>query len=280
MTRAVSAVAYSQRRDPWARGGGSGTMSEPSDKVSMPVFDGKEEKWAVWKEKFLAVLDIKDLLGALLQADPPGEEGSPERKAWQRAMLKIYSYLVACTKDSALDLVVQHTKTRAGGEAWQALVDKYEQKGVAGRVALMTELMSASLEPGEDPDRFFGRLESLKRRLKEVNAEIAWDILRDIALAKLPESYATLVTILESQDDLKYDDVKKRVRDAYSSEGFKIKQELEASSKAFMAKNGRSKDACSRCGEIGHWRRDCPKKQEDDAGKKAAHAHLGVTFQL
>ena len=181
------------------------------------VFSGKPKEWRRFKVKLQAALEEADLLETLESEKPVVSEGATqgERKAlatWVKNDRKIYSKLILYTSNDAGSLVEQFESSRSGKLAWDALKAKYDPKGRAGKVDLYRDLMAAKLEDGEDPDKVFLRMEGNRRQLQDMEQTVSDEMLLGMTLSKLPPSYDTLVTILEADDELTYDDMKEQVR--------------------------------------------------------------------
>jgi hypothetical protein len=236
------------------------------------VFSGKPEEWRRFKVKLQAALEESDLLETLESEKPVVAEGATqgERKAlanWVKNDRKIYSKLILYTSNDAGSLVEQFESSRSGKLAWDALKAKYDPQGRAGKVDLYRDLMAVKLENGEDPDKLFLRMEGNRRQLQDMEQTVSDEMLLGMTLSKLPPSYDTLVTILEADDELKYDDMKEQVR-AYWKRKVKgsLSRQDAVEVKALAAAEVKQKGACYGCGLTGHIKVNCPKNTQGNTG--------------
>lgn len=182
---------------------------------------------------------------------------------WDEANVKMYASLVLLTSGSALGLVEEFEGDMDGVAAFKKLEEKYEQKTRARKTALHQELLTCTLEPGEDPDDYFVRLERLQRLLAQMGLKIGDDHLPGIILSRLPSEYDQLRTVLEAMDDLAYDHVKDKLRTFYLRGAARLREEL--GEKAMVVRDRESK-GCWHCGDESHFKRDCPKRKDKAQG--------------
>lgn len=207
-------------------------------------------------------------VGAVPAPVPPVPVGGSSSAAtWDKQARKIYMFLFLNTEGAPQAVVAQFRASRDGVAAWNALKDKYDPQGVLGKAILHRQVMDTTLEPGSDPEDFFIRIERLNARLGELEQPFSDAALVGIILAKLPPStYAPLVTILDTLDDLEYDTLKTRVRlfwkrriaggGATSEDSTKAL--LGVSKKGGSSSNWKLKIKCYGCQKYGHFQRDCP----------------------
>lgn len=227
------------------------------------VFTGKPEEWKRFKVKLQAALEESDLLETLESDKPVVADGASqtEKKAlatWTKNDRKIYSKLILYTSGDAGSLVEQFESSRSGKLAWEALKAKYDPKGRAGKVDLYRDMMAAKLEDADDPDKLFLRMEGNRRQLQDMGQSVSDEMLLGMTLSKLPPSYDTLVTILEADDELEYDDMKEQVRSYWKR---KVKESLNKDTgevKALAAEVKKERGACYGCGLKGHIIANCP----------------------
>jgi hypothetical protein len=240
--------------------GGNG--SEQGFKLE--IFDGNRQRWPAWKPRAEAFLDIKELLDTLeLEGEP---EGATAKARYAKNRKAIYSYLVAYTSGAAQGVVTGYgaavaeqegkpgRPARDGIGAWRALVQKYERHGVLASVVLFKELMQ--LEVGaRDPDIYIAKSEDVQRQLAALGTDIPESMMMALLLAKLPQVYDPLLTVLETDDALTYEQAKTRVRAYHSSPQMAGTDEFRKD----VAMTGTYINGeCHGCHEWGHRRVDCP----------------------
>lgn len=255
----------------------SGIVDEEKSNLKIKIYTGKVEEWPQWKMKFQAVLNGKGLL-ATLKSEKPGESATTEVKAaWQKKDQDIFFQLILHTSGAAGSLVEQFEEECSGQLAWKALIEKYEQKGSVGAVDLHKEMMKCRLGDNQDPDLFFALLESFQRRLKALKQIVTNEMLVAMILSKLPPGYDTICAILEAGgidgSPFTYDQVKERIRAYYKrriADGTDEEDEKDgAKALAVDARGGgreQKSPLCFGCGEAGHLKFQCPKRNKTGQG--------------
>jgi hypothetical protein len=196
---------------------------------------------------------------------------------------KIFSRLKLYTIGTAKTLVLQSAASMDGVAAWNALKEKYELKGQAQKTMLQEKLYTDSMGSDEDVDAYTGRIEEVRRTLKELGIDITDEMLLGIVMSKLPPRYHHVRDVLEMTEDLTYDALKERMRVIYrrdlTSGGSKPPD--AALSTRYLRKcytcgstdhlkgacpkkrGGGETRTCYKCGKVGHLKPDC--KSEDSA---------------
>jgi hypothetical protein len=240
-----------------------------SEKSRVKNFTGRAEEWHGWHQKFQAYLNGSggDLLSVFSTTRPTG--GAKEA-AWLKKNQTIYWKLILYTDGAANGLVEQFGSEQDGVGAWKALKTKYEPQGTIDRIALRTKLMRRQLREGEDPDDCFIDMERMQTQLERLGRKVDDEDMMGIVLDGLPSGYARLRTVLDADDDLSYEMVKKKVRGFYKREI--ARQEKEASALITMISG-----PCYGCGERGHRKVNCPKKKMQGSGGNASGGGGGNT---
>lgn len=229
----------------------------------LKIFNGRQEDWAMWREKFEAMLDMVEVLDVLLPgtAKPTGGD---DLVKWNKSSRSVYSRLVLYTSGTPLGIVKQHHKDRDGVKAWTALVDKYEQKGEVKISALHEQLITAVMYNGEDPEEFFLRLEELQRQLKELNVTVEDSMLKGIVTAKMPEEYMSLRAVIDTMPDLKYDGLKNHMRAFYMRNKMSLDHIVQERAMVAVRANGRFNGQCFKCGRHGHKKNKCLEGDDEE----------------
>ena len=233
-----------------------------NDNKLLKIFNGRQEDWPIWKEKFEAIMDMAGVLDVLL----PGNtrpDGGEERVKWDSSSRSVYGRLVLFTSGTPLGLVKQHRRERDGVRAWAALVDKYEQKGEVRMSALHNELINGEMLHHKDPEEYFLRLEELQDQLKDLNVTVDNAMLKGIVTAKMPPSYDPLRAVIDTMKSLEYEELKGHVR-AYYARNIANDVDSGKHEKALLAHFSGN---CFRCGGRGHKKHECPDDDNRDTGK-------------
>lgn len=157
---------------------------------------------------------------------------------------------------------------------WKTLEKKYEKKGLPGQLFLKKKLLSMKLREGESLEKFLTEFEDVIRQLKAAGAKLEEQDIVCNLLISLPKSYETVVTVIENLDsaDQKYEIVKQKLlAEAEKKTLSSGKKETFQEQTAFWTNKHKQ---CYRCGEAGHFKRDCRKKyygnqrnQDSDCGQ-------------
>jgi hypothetical protein len=143
------------------------------------------------------------------------EAARRDEDKWRTQNYLIYAHLATNTEGAAYDVVREFEEVMDGSAAYRALVVKYECSGMAQKTDLHSKLVNDTIKGGEDPDRYFRRIEEVQRQLRDVGVPIKNQSMLGFALAKLPPVYSTLGLILEADPKLTYDNFKSRIRSYY-----------------------------------------------------------------
>lgn len=282
-------------------------MSKPG-KAS--VFDGNGQKFSNWKAEIQAHLNREDILYALLEDRPDGQAAAAQAagRAWDRARTKVHSELMLYTTGAARAVIKQYSRAIGdepamdGRAAWAALEAKYEEAGVLALVQADQELGRLRLQPRQDPEPFFERMDTLLERLGQFEGEDVNNMLTAKLIARLPpDEYDNLIPLARG-GQLTYEQAKNHVRSIYQHRQGKVRDEVEMQALfserrqsggggGYGDRNGdrgdgdrgkgrsgkqKKKPECWKCGSLEHFKQDCPlkRKKEDKAdGERIHQAH-------
>lgn len=147
-----------------------------------------------------------------------------------------------------------------GQGAWKALKERFEPKGPAGKIDLQRDIMNLKMGQQEDPDSFFIKIETMRRKLKALGQDIPEDMLQSMILSKLLPAYDTLTTFMEADGTMIYEKMKEHVRLFYKRKFKGGSNESSDAAKALAAgaDDGREQQQCFKCKRFGHLKVDCP----------------------
>jgi hypothetical protein len=123
----------------------------------------------------------------------------------------------------------------------------------------------ANLKMGEseDPDQFFGKVDSLQVRLNALGHEYTEVMLRTMCMVKFPSSYRTLRTCIQANKSQSYEEFKEQVRLFWRTEILvgEGTGDKDGTTKALAATVENKSLKCFGCGSPGHLLPDCPKRR-------------------
>ncbi|CAM9890236.1 unnamed protein product, partial [Chrysoparadoxa australica] len=228
-----------------------------------------EQDWREWSAKFVARatrLGFANMLMDDTQVPAEGETSLDEtRKKRREANAIAYSDLILSCTGVAFAIVEEaKTSTLPSGSAaaaWKAIKERYQVETSASKVELKREFASKDMEVSQDPDEYFMELEYLRMRLKAMNSIIEDDDMIAHVLSHLPDNYSELVTVLEGEiDTLTLNKLRERVRGFYRRKS----SSLETTSPVVALAAHQFKGRCRSCGQYGHKKIDCMKKESSD----------------
>ena len=226
---------------------------ESMSSVKIAVFSGAHSaEWFEWKPRFEALLICNDLIDVLEQARPAAD-ASEQQRTWDRNNRSVYARLVLFTKDAAHG-VVSSVQGHDGLAAWKLLVDKFEHKSTVKSISIHTELMNLTMGELDDPDEFFHKAEHLRRQLVNQGTQMPDSAMQALIMTKLPQSYHTLVTVLNTRD-FTYDEVKSQAQSFFRFNIERAKPQRDGGEALAVHQVG----PCFTCGAMGHLANACPR---------------------
>ena len=246
--------------------GDSGETSSATDFKSLAriprlPFDGKNEAWTPWKLRFTAWMKLIDVYDVMVGRTAPPSEPSA-RASFDTKNSTAYTFIITNVSDAAFNVVSQAPEDQ-GNKAWQLLLNRYETKTRAQKIQLLSELMRIKLTPSQDPEELFTKVNEVVKQLSywENLRNIDDDWLIGIAINALPEAYAELTTVLDSADNLTYEETKDKIRAFYSR---RITTAPPPDDAALLATGN---PVCFNCKRKGHKANACPLRSKPSGDK-------------
>lgn len=155
-------------------------------------------------------------------------------------------------------------KAKTAKEAWDSLVRAYEDTGLTRKVELLKQLVQLKLGDFTSMQEYVNTMILTSIKVNNTGLNIDDEVTASLMLAGLPDEFQALVMAVEnSKTKLTVDSVKNLLlQDAKFDNG--NKESALVSKKKF--KNGKFK--CHSCHEIGHFSKNCPKKNKTNYNTK------------
>lgn len=152
----------------------------------------------------------------------------------------------------------------SGSKAWKVIREYHQRSSVGARMRLMKKIFTSKLTSDKTMKEYLGTMLEDFDKLNDMGGDLKDEIKVSALMAGLPTEYDGLVTSLETWDDdkLTMAAVKGKLLDEYDKKKEKAgKTDDHEGGKAMKRRDYYGRDyACHSCGELGHFRANCPKK--------------------
>ena len=278
-----------------------------SDKSSLRVpFDGKEENYQMWAEKFKGLCVVKGCVSVLLQdlpipkddefvdseLDPLSETPDTDKKAIQlkKKNQLAWSLLTICIQDKSTFGLMNSAKPEGYTEgharsAWLAIETRFKPKSDANKYELENKFHHCALiNENKSPDDWFADLEEIRTQLRiDFQIDIKDDkMVSHIVYNMKPRMYQNTLEIIKRELNnslvIKLESLKNDMRQIYNQNSNKTSYLKEKKETVLVAKNVAStkkfpkkfKGDCRICGVKGHKAGDCW-ENEKNKDKRPPH---------
>ena len=222
-----------------------------------------DDNYALWTRLIKAHLVERDLGAALL--DEPKPPAPVDQKAKAVLVLHISPHL--------LTLVDEKLSTF---QVLNVLKAHFSGRNLIRLVQLRREFSSIRMQPKEKVSAFYSRVIELRDRLLLAGQEVPDSEVSMNLLAGLPEKFYMVIEAIGGLN-LSLPDIVQRLE---ATEGRFTSTEPPSSGGALaLAANGKArrpidyskppKGPCPKCGNNGHWGRDCPNSQDSSHQRKS-----------
>lgn len=200
-------------------------------------FNGTE--YDAWVYRIRSVLKEGNLLKAI------EEEGHSVGINNVKDENKAQAILIAGVTNSHLGYLKDQQSAYA---MYQNLERNFRNKNVRSRLYLRRKLSEMKYNENTSLQEFFIKMEECFSQLKDANTEISDDEKINYILLVMPKSFESVVTAIETLEDLKLDFVKNRLLG---------EEEKRAKGSYYEARGDEFAFNCFRCGKSGHRQFQC-----------------------
>lgn len=188
----------------------------------------------------------------------------PEIAQWDQHNGELFSILLLTTDGAAGSLMTRFDSKSGyganGQQAWNALVEKYENDSSQRRRTLTRRLDNSAMNPGEDPDIFFVRIDQLIDDLETLGEPITRHRKMDIILSGLSNEYNMVRFQAMKDSKLSLEDLIIMMRNLYVN-GLTQSRLAPRGSAMYTETSDAVMDTsnkkCHRCGNLGHFKFEC-----------------------
>jgi hypothetical protein len=209
------------------------STAQSAESIKVIRFDGKN--FSLWKMKIMALLEAWDLLEVVEKPAPVDSQitatsstTESKREEKQEELVKkakkAYATLINCLPDEQLSLV-RHVPRGDAHQVWNTLVQRYERNTTANKAHTRDMLHKCKKESKESVDAYLARVMQLVMSLNEMNEKVSEGELMYVLFNGLPSEYDSVVQSLKVNEQIKFDDACKHIRD--HEEVMKIKHSNE-----------------------------------------------------
>lgn len=225
---------------------------------SMSNFDKLNgSNYATWAFKMEMCL-VKEDLWSYIESEKPEGDGNDLRVYLSKSKKALACIALMIEDDQAILI----SGCKGGREAWFVLKNHYQQSSISFKIRILKRLFKMQLPVGGNMQEHLNTILVMVKELHDRGADLTNEQVVSIMLASLNHEYESLITAIESWDETKLTmaSVKSKLLEEYerkkeSSNQSTAELALKVNSMQFVPKYG---DECFFCGEMGHYKRNCP----------------------
>ena len=218
------------------------------------VFDGDPSSYETWEAKFLGHMRLQKLLKVIVA--PDSEDVDEEKNA------EAYAELIQFLDDRTLSLIMRDA-TDDGRKALKILRNHFRGSSTPRIISLYTELTSLVKRSDEAVTDYILRAETAASALRNAKEEVSDSLLVAMVLKGLPDSYQSFTTVITQSDKKQsFSDFKVALRSYEETENARSSYKDDSVLNMNLRKAGacKSEGCCFKCGEPGHFARECKRK--------------------
>lgn len=131
---------------------------------------GEEEDLELWSLRLSAILESKEIAGAIYECqEPPSETEESERLLYKRKVGKTRAIIITMVGDKPLRAVQPATHT-AG--MVHKLINRYAANTTARNIAVMTSFIHTHFDGTKEMGEYLSEMESLFNKLGDMGSEL------------------------------------------------------------------------------------------------------------
>ena len=260
-------------------------MSEISTKL--PVFDGNEKSFSMWRIRFRAYAMLKGFGEALAYDDTTDmsanenevhtnlNDNDPAVKEQGRKGMMNFQAVAALSMALSTEELISKVHESSdqnwpGGKAYKImnlLLEEYRPTDRYSMVEIRRKLNKVSIKENQDPKSLFEQLAGISNEASSSGVNVSEEEMIAIILDRAPISYAHVLATIQNVKgrNLSLNDLKEAMRNQYRivqgrNDEDEDENEMGLSSHHHKGKRkpkGTFRGKCHHCGKIGHKKQDC-----------------------
>jgi hypothetical protein len=191
-------------------------MADTAGNLSMGIDKLKDGNYATWKFQIKHLMISKGYFGIVsgTETQPDVSAEDKVKKDFQRRSERAFALLVLTVSSEMIYLI---SECNSANEAWNKLEKHFERDSLSNKIFLKKKYFRSEMKEGESLTNHLKSMKQLTDRLAAVKAPISEEDQVVTLLGSLPDSFSSLVTVLEAQTDLTLDRVKQSLQAATTS---------------------------------------------------------------
>ena len=270
--------------------------------VKLLTYTGKAQDFPILSTRFVAMMQTKGLYKSLLGTEEQTNEPAPlangagnDEKKNHKVLKDAYEKEVAdikekrnnvwchlaLTLDATTLMLMGHNFVGDDGigdvaKAWKLLQERFQSVETPTVVNLVSQLARLQLEDAVYLDSFFIREQELLTRLQEAGEAVSETLFNALVLNGLPMRYESFVIKESFNPATNFTELRKRLQNIHESTTQRHKGQSGSVALAVKPefKKGPKKGNCFVCGILGHFAKDCRKKETAQSIKCGEKGHL------
>ncbi len=229
------------------------------------LFDGDDNNYEMWEEKFLGYMKLRNLKEIIL-ADDATVTANANDDTWLNSNEEAYAELIQFLDDTSLNLIMRDARND-GRKALCILRNHYVSRSKPRVITLYTELTSLLKVHDESITEYILRAETAASALKASGETVSDSLLIAMCLKGLPEEYKSFTIVISQKDhsQLTFSEFKTHLRNFEETEKFRsgCTSKSDSIMKNYSSSKHESKNVkCFSCDAYGHVSKDCKIKKK------------------